>query len=58
MTTLSLGKNKFPNNLEELEVEGTVVTQIYSKFTVKIKMPVDVLKSTCFRKFEQSPISA
>lgn len=51
-------KNDFPNNLEGLEVEGTVITQIYSKFTVKIKMPVNVLKSTYFGKFEQSLISA
>lgn len=31
------GKNEFPENLEELAVEGTVIIHVYSSFTVKIK---------------------
>lgn len=51
-------KTEFPNHLEELAVEGTVIIQIYSKLTLKIKMPVNVLRNTYFRKFKQSHISA
>lgn len=39
-------------------MEGTVISLIYCKFTVKIKVPVDVLKSTYLRKSDQRRISA